>query len=194
MYKRINYIELIRGIIYYIIIVRLNLIYLIWNISHILPLNWWGLKRWGMTIWHTIWGILGSLNVGRTIRLRLPHPCTISTFFSWKIYIHKKLPLTLSGGGIFLGWTYCQVHFHYKMWGRVVRSGTSKMGERDCVVCNERLTFCQNQVFDPKVINIFPPWHTVTPNVINNIYMFQYYTLLYLLITLWLWTIYSHTL
>jgi hypothetical protein len=90
-------------------------------------------------------------------------------------FIHsKKLPLTLSGGGIFLGWTYCQVHFHYKMWGRVVRSGTSKMGERDCVVCNERLTFCQNQVFDPKVINIFPPWHTVTPKVINNIYMFQY--------------------
>jgi hypothetical protein len=84
------------GLLSYIFIVRINLIYVIYLVS---PTYYH--RRWGMTKCHTLEGILGSLNVGRTIRLRLPHPYIIKTFFSWKIYIHKKLPLTVPLEGFF---------------------------------------------------------------------------------------------
>jgi len=39
--------------------------------------------------------------VGNTLGLRLPPICTIETTFSWKMYIVKKMVLTVSGEGIF---------------------------------------------------------------------------------------------
>ena len=88
--------NIIKGLLYHIFIVRINLIYVIYLVS---PTYYH--KRWGMTKCHTLEGILGSLNVGRTIGLRLPHTCIIKTTFSWKIYIPKKIPLTLSLEGFF---------------------------------------------------------------------------------------------
>lgn len=44
---------------------------------------------------------LHVLYVGYTLGLRLPHPYSIETLFSWKMYIVKKMVLQIPTEGFF---------------------------------------------------------------------------------------------
>ena len=82
----------------------------------------------------------------------------------WKIHILKKPLILVSGEGIF--YHYCSLRYQEgellrQYYVRVGKSGGTLNPERDCVVAKAWLTFCQFQIFQWKVINIFPPHHTV---------------------------------
>jgi hypothetical protein len=82
----------------------------------------------------------------------------------WKIHILKKPFILLSGEGIF--YHYCSLRYQEgellrQYYVRVGKSGRTINLQRYCVVAKAWLTFCQFQIFQWKVINIFPPHHTV---------------------------------
>lgn len=94
----------------------------------------------------------------------------------WKLLVVKKPSLSLSSEGIFYPyplWHYQEGELLLQYYVRVGKSGGIINPQRDCVVAKAWLTFWQFQIFQWKVINIFPP-HSIVIHIWHGVRWISY--------------------